>query len=183
MQAWKDVRMGIVLAASALLLGIAWGGVLAVAHEDLHAYLTQAAEGAGMAAPSHAHEDDMHMDEHAHAASEHLHAASLDEEAMERLMRGHVHWMGVGLIALAGSLALAAMGAPSSLRRAGAWLLGVGAVAYPFAWILMGLRTPQLGAEAAEASVAWLFVPAVGAVAAGIVLVAFAALVGVGGRK
>ena len=178
--AWQDVRMGIVLAITALLLGIAWGGVLAVEHENLHAYLAGQVQHAHPSAP-HTHAEDMREDDH--GAPEHLHAESLDEEAMERLMRGHVHWMGVGLIALAGSLALGVLGASSLLRRAGAWLLGVGAVAYPPAWILMGLRTPRLGPGAAEASVAWLFVPAVGAVAAGIVLVAFAALAAAGGKR
>jgi len=35
-------------------------------------------------------------------------------------------------------------------------------VLYPPAWVIMGFRTVELGPEAAEASIMWLFGPAVG---------------------
>jgi len=42
------------------------------------------------------------------------------------------------------------------------WTFGLGALLYPPAWILMGFRTVELGPQGAEASVLWLFGPAVG---------------------
>jgi len=42
------------------------------------------------------------------------------------------------------------------------WTFGLGSLLYPPAWILMGFRTVELGPQAAEASVLWLFGPAVG---------------------
>ncbi|MDX8414141.1 MAG: hypothetical protein R8J85_08655 [Mariprofundales bacterium] len=42
------------------------------------------------------------------------------------------------------------------------WTFGLGALLYPPAWILMGFRTVELRPQADEASVLWLFGPAVG---------------------
>jgi len=42
------------------------------------------------------------------------------------------------------------------------WTFGLGALLYPLAWILRGFCTVELGLQGAEASVLWLFGPAVG---------------------
>lgn len=101
---------------------------------------------------------------HGHAAGnarQHSHSGSLPNDAMQRLLRGHIHFMGIGLLAIIVLIVVASTSLKQCWKRAFGWTFGLGALLYPPAWILMGLRTVQLGPEAAEASVLWLFGPAV----------------------
>jgi len=164
------VGAGVWLGMLALLFGVLWAIVLETSHEKLHGSLARSIPS--HAAHSHEHSAHDH-DEQVQEASEHLHAGSLEDEAMERLLRGHIHFMGVGLLAVVLSLVMAQAPVSVGWKKAVAWAAGLGAVLYPPSWILMGLRTPALGAEAAEESVAWLFVPAVGLLLASLLAALF----------
>ncbi|MDX8404029.1 MAG: hypothetical protein R8K54_06440, partial [Mariprofundaceae bacterium] len=109
----------------------------------------------------HAAAEDHHADVHA-ADSQHSHSGSLAKDAMQRLLRGHIHFMGIGVLAAVLLLITAFTSLKSCWKKLLGWTLGLGALAYPPAWILMGFRTVELGPQTAEASVMWLFGPAVG---------------------
>ncbi|MDQ6971002.1 MAG: hypothetical protein Q9M16_10875 [Mariprofundus sp.] len=96
------------------------------------------------------------------AGAQHSHSGSLATDAMQRLLRGHIHFMGIGVLAAVLLLIVAFTSLKSCWKKVLGWTLGLGALAYPPAWIMMGFRTVELGPEAAEASVMWLFGPAVG---------------------
>lgn len=84
------------------------------------------------------------------------------ELAHTRLTRGHIHAMGLGLVALIISLLysfLTVVDHKKKLIFTGA--IGLGAFMYPFSWILMGFRTTLLGAEVAELSVMFIVGPSV----------------------
>lgn len=59
--------------------------------------------------------------------------------------------LGVGIIVVLG---LSWVSAP--VKRWLALATGVGALLYPFTWLLMGLRVGSMGEQAAHASVEWL---------------------------
>lgn len=90
-----------------------------------------------------------------------------------RLTRGHLHAMGLGLVTLAVSLTLAFTTAGGIIKTSVSTLTGIGRLIYPFAWIVMGYRTPSLGPEAAEASVLYIAGPGVALVAFGVLIAAF----------
>jgi hypothetical protein len=96
------------------------------------------------------------------APTPHIHSGSLASDAMERLLRGHIHFMGLGVLSAVLLLITAFTRLRPAWKKALGWTFGVGTLAYPPAWILMGFRTVELGAQGAEASVMWLFGPAVG---------------------
>jgi hypothetical protein len=93
---------------------------------------------------------------------QHSHSGSLAKDAMQRLLRGHIHFMGIGVLAAVLLLITAFTSLKTCWKKVLGWTFGLGALAYPPAWILMGYRTVELGPKAAEASVMWLFGPAVG---------------------
>jgi len=93
---------------------------------------------------------------------EHTHSGSLAMDAMQRLLRGHIHWMGLGILSAVLLLIVAFTSLKPCWKKLLGWTFGIGALAYPPAWILMGFRTVELGPQAAEASVMWLFGPTVG---------------------
>jgi len=80
---------------------------------------------------------------------------------MQRLVRGHIHAMGLGILVCVLLLIVALTSLKDIWKKALGWSFGLGAVLYPPAWIIMGFRTVELGPEAAEASIMWLFGPAV----------------------
>ena len=96
------------------------------------------------------------------------HNDPLSELAHLRLMRGHVHWMGLGLVTLAVSAILVLIGGSAILLRTSSLLTGLGSVLYPISWILMGLRTSKVGPALAEASVSVIVGPALILVLGGI---------------
>jgi len=168
------------MAVLALLLGALWAAYMATHHEQLHGAFE--AEEVQLQKQSMQHMmDDMSMDgidinhphdsgavDHhfndgdAHATDDqHSHSGSLAKDAMQRLLRGHIHFMGIGVLAAVLLLITAFTTLKSCWKHVLGWTLGLGALAYPPAWILMGFRTVELGPEAAEASIMWLFGPAV----------------------
>jgi len=73
--------------------------------------------------------------------------------AHERLAKGHVHAMGLGIMSIAVSMLLALIPASPRSKTFAAACVGTGGLFYPLAWILMGMRTTALGSAGAEASV------------------------------
>jgi len=185
-QALASIRHGLLLSILALILGIGWAGYLALNHERLHGGFEKQEKTAhrevhtSMASPGSpllnavvplamAHGDGPHSpettpapDEDAMPAHQHSHSGSLATDAMQRLLRGHIHWMGLGILSAALLLIVAFTSLRPVWKSLLGWTFGLGALAYPPAWILMGFRTVRLGPEAAEQSVMWLFAPAAG---------------------
>lgn len=181
------VRHGLILSVAALLCGAFWAAYMATQHEQLHsvfeaqeteiqsakmgdlmedlsmdAMQIDHAHEAGIAADHQSHDADAHAVD-AHAVDEqHSHSGSLAKDAMQRLLRGHIHFMGIGVLAAVLLLITAFTSLKPCWKKVLGWTFGLGALAYPPAWILMGFRTVELGPQAAEASVMWLFGPAVG---------------------
>jgi len=112
-----------------------------------------------------------HVDAHSEAEHQHSHSGSLAKDAMERLMRGHIHWMGLGILSAVMLLIVTFTSLKTGWKKTLGWTFGIGTVAYPVAWILMGFRTVTMGPEVAEASVMWLFGPAAGLVLASLIAV------------
>lgn len=101
------------------------------------------------------------------------HGNPLMELAHTRLVRGHLHAMGLGLATILISLTLAFTTASGRVKSAASVLTGIGGIIYPVAWIVMGYMTPSLGTEAAEASVMFIAGPGVGLVLLGVFTAAF----------
>ncbi len=126
-----------------------------------HEHAAGSAHSHAEAAPSAGHE-------HAHAGgghetgAQHSHSGSLATDSMQRLLRGHIHFMGIGILIIVVLILVAASRLKDCWKGVFGWTFGLGALMYPPAWILMGFRTVELGPQGAEASVMWLFGPAVG---------------------
>ncbi|MBI5467681.1 MAG: hypothetical protein HY891_00990 [Deltaproteobacteria bacterium] len=99
--------------------------------------------------------------------------------AHERLARGHLHAMGLGLLTICVSLMLSLVKAPVKIKTLASACAGIGGFFYPFAWIIMGFRTPSLGAEAAAGSVFPIAAFSVLLILAGILLTLFYVVKGV----
>lgn len=175
-----SVRHGLIMAVASLLLGAVWAAYLATHHEALHAGfgLQETGQKAAMRdmdmgamrlemglSEHHSHEIDMV------SQREHVHGGSLATDAMQRLLRGHIHFMGLGVLAAVLLLITAFTQLKPVWKKVLGWSFGLGALAYPPAWILMGFRTVELGPKAAEASVMWLFGPAVALLLASLLAV------------
>jgi len=118
----------------------------------------QAAQSSGH---GHATQAAAHGDGHAKGA-QHSHTGSLANDAMQRLLRGHIHAMGLGVLTCVLLLVVVFTSLKDIWKKVFGFTFGLGAVLYPPAWVIMGFRTVELGPEAAEASIMWLFGPAVG---------------------
>ncbi len=187
----EPIRHGLVMAVVALIGGALWAAYLATHHEQLHeGFATQKAQmkeqqqksGTSMdhihsghdhpaATPADHHATAHGQDSGVHTAEQHSHSGSLATDAMQRLLRGHIHFMGIGVLAAVLLLVTALTSLKSCWKKVLGWTFGLGALAYPPAWILMGLRTVELGPQAAEASVMWLFAPAVGLLLASMIAI------------
>jgi len=187
----NPVRHGLIMAVMALLSGALWAGYMATQHEALHSTF-EAQE-----ARTQAHSQ-LQMDQHAHSAGtsaghhdapvqthnagthtaggQHSHSGSLAKDSMQRLLRGHIHFMGLGVLTAALLLITAFTSLKNCWKRVLGWTFGIGALAYPPAWILMGFRTAEMGPAGAEASVLWLFGPAVGLLLASMITLLFVML-------
>lgn len=183
----RPVQHGLMMAVLALILGALWAAFLAVNHESLHSGFGAQEQKTQQAQTSH-HMQDINTD-HAHDAGTpaghhhdsvagdhasnkiHSHSGSLAQDAMQRLLRGHIHFMGLGVLASVLLLVTAFTSLKPCWKKLLGWTFGIGALAYPPAWILMGFRTVELGPQAAEASVMWLFGPAVGLLLASMIAV------------
>lgn len=95
----------------------------------------------------------MQTGEDKHQHGEGMHDSPIMELAHKRLVRGHLHLMGLGLVTIVMSLLLAVSSASDKMKITASILTGVGGIVYPIAWIVMGYRTPVLGPEGAEVSV------------------------------
>lgn len=186
----RPVKIGLFFGLSSLLFGILWAAYITVNHEAIHNDLA-AREKAGIKhkatlslsdAPLPSHEQGAKG--HAHAQGAHLgvkepnmerdhHGTPLAAQAHERLTRGHIHAMGLGLVTIAVSLILAFVAAGAGFKTLGSVSAGVGGFLYPFAWIIMGYRTVTLGAEAAAESVLPITALSVALVASGLLITMF----------
>ena len=90
------------------------------------------------------------------------------ELSHERLTRGHIHSMGLGLATIIISLVLTFTSAPDKVKTTVSILTGIGGIIYPLAWIIMGYRTPALGPDGADISVRFIAGPGIALVALGI---------------
>jgi len=195
----SHVQHGLAIAVLALMLGALWAGYLATHHEQLHGAFEAQEEKIQQIQMQHLMED-MSMNnintlhdhpvgtpaDHSHAAAhshaegghsiggQHSHSGSLSMDAMQRLLRGHIHFMGIGILIAVLLLIVAFTSLKSCWKKVLGWTFGLGALAYPPAWIVMGFRTVEMGPQAAEASIMWLFGPAVA-----LLLASMAALFGV----
>jgi len=197
----NPVRHGLIMAVMALVSGALWAGYMATQHEALHstfeAQVTRTQQANSQPQMESMNMDAMLMDQHAHSAGtsaddhhnapmqthnvgghaagdQHSHSGSFAKDAMQRLLRGHIHFMGLGVLAAVLLLVTAFTSLKSCWKKVLGWTFGLGALVYPPAWILMGFRTVEMGPAGAEASVMWLFGPAVG-----LLLASMAALLGV----
>lgn len=164
------VRHGLIMALIALITGALWAAYMATHHEQLHS-MFEAQEKQMLSEPVQRLSNDMDMeamqlgngDGQAHDhASGHSHSGSLAQDAMQRLLRGHIHFMGIGVLAAVLLLITAITSLKRCWKKVLGWTFGLGALAYPPAWIVMGFRTVEMGPQVAEASIMWLFAPAVG---------------------
>lgn len=139
------------------------------AHDDHAAHMTDE-KTPGEAAPA---------DTHSHA----MHEDPAEEAAHERLAKGHVHAMGLGVLTICVSLVISLTAAPNVLKTLASACLGVGALLYPSAWIIMGYRTPSIGVEAAQESVFPIAALSVALVLAGLLICLFYLLKGMAGGE
>jgi hypothetical protein len=93
--------------------------------------------------------------------------------AHERLARGHLHAMGLGVLTICVSLILSLVRAPVKIKTLASACAGIGGFFYPFSWIIMGFRTPSLGPDAAAGSVFPVAAFSVLLILAGILLTLF----------
>lgn len=188
-EAIKPVRFGILIGLFGLIFGIGWAFFLVLGHEKIHEILKQsAAEKQGsfiqsfkpLDAHAHTKKEKPADTGHHHGAGEepkpHFEGAHSDpiiELSHIRLQRSHVHAMGLGLATIIISFTLAFTSAHDRLKTIISILAGLGGLIYPFAWIVMGYRTPALGPDGAEASVRIIAGPGIALVLLG----AFTAIV------
>ncbi len=159
----KPVRYGIIIGLLGLLLGISWAFWLVLGHERIHRSLEK----------SFVERKEVHMDmmnegqqmmqpgEDKHQHGEGMHDSPIMELAHKRLVRGHLHLMGLGLVSVVVSLILSFTGAPPLFKTVTSVLMGIGGIVYPAAWIVMGYMSPRLGADGAEAYVTLIAGPGV----------------------
>lgn len=114
-------------------------------------------------------------DEEAEAPHSHeaMHEDSVMEAAHERLARGHLHAMGLGIVSILVSFVFAFSTAPANVKTFASACLGTGGIFYPLSWIIMGFRTPALGMEAAQESVVPIVALSMLLVLAGLLLCFF----------
>ena len=111
----------------------------------------------------------MQTGEDKHQHGEGMHDSPIMELAHKRLVRGHLHLMGLGLVSIVMSLILGFTSAPPLFKTIASVFTGIGGIIYPVAWIVMGYMTPQLGAAAAEAYVIVIAGPGVLLVSFGLI--------------
>lgn len=72
------------------------------------------------------------------------------------IQRAHFHAQGLGALGVGIIVVLGLTWVSASVKKWLALATGVGALLYPFCWLLMGLRIGSMGKQAAHASVDWL---------------------------
>ncbi|TAN64218.1 hypothetical protein EPN18_00470 [bacterium] len=176
----RPVAIGFILGIMSLFFGIFWAVYLVVNHDAIHKTLEASANAAISSKFVAVSQEHVRGHTHANAKSGHAHEGHssvskddtgapgvlparheegskhdnpLMEAAHDRLTRGHIHAMGLGLIVICVSLVLVLLDAPARAKTIASACLGVGGFFYPFAWIIMGYRTVVMGAGAAQESV------------------------------
>src|SRR4030067_3528131 len=91
----------------------------------------------------------MQTGEDKHQHGEGMHDSPIMELAHKRLVRGHLHLMGLGLVSVVVSLILGFTSAPSFFKTITSVLTGIGGIVYPAAWVVIGYMTPRLGGAGA----------------------------------
>jgi len=76
--------------------------------------------------------------------------------AWRDIQRAHFHAQGLGALSVGISLVLGFSWVAAPIKRWLALATGLGALLYPFTWLVIGLRVGSMGEEAAHASVDWL---------------------------
>lgn len=164
----NPIRHGLIMAIIAMVSGALWAAYMATNHEQLHSSFGIQEEKVQKSQMDHLMSDLHSGAGHDHNAVEHAtgnihsHSGSLAKDAMQRLLRGHIHFMGLGVLSAVLLLVTSMTSLKKCWKKTLGWTFGLGALAYPPAWIMMGFRTVELGPQTAEASVMWLFAPAVG---------------------
>lgn len=178
----RPVAIGFIFGVLCLIFGIFWAIYLVAGHESIHKSLRESAKAAleskfvvsPASGDTHGHShmtEDHDMAEHGHSdhdmpkvavkkkvKSVHIHGMSehedpLENAAHERLRRGHIHEMGLGILTIAVSFVLAFLTAPGKMKTFASACLGFGGFVYPFAWIVMGYRTTAMGLDASAGSI------------------------------
>lgn len=177
----RPVAIGFILGVLCLIFGIFWAIYLVVGHESIHKTLMESAraaleskfvvspsgskdaydhgmEGSGMAAQDHSGHGMPKVIAKKEVKVERPHEYMshddpLVEEAHERLRRGHIHEMGLGILTIAVSFVLAFLTAPDMVKTFASACIGLGSLVYPLAWIVMGYRTTAMGLDASAESV------------------------------
>ncbi len=72
------------------------------------------------------------------------------------IQRAHFHAQGLGALGVGIIVVLGLSWVSAPVKKWLALATGVGALLYPFSWLLMGLRVGSMGKKAAHASVDWL---------------------------
>ena len=193
-----SVRYGILIGLICLLFGIGWAIWLVVGHEKIHESIdnrlslasTEKSSGKEGVIHHSASEvsnlDSDHHNGHSHGSidtasalqyvtGEHSmggdqHDNPVAELSHTRLMRGHLHAMGLGMLTIMLSIVLAFTSTNYIVKISIPVFVGIGGLIYPIAWIVMGYLTPTLGPDAAERYVAVIAKPSVSIVLLGILL-------------
>ena len=152
----RIVRWGVLFALLGIAFGFTMGGLFGAFEEDMKGHLD--AEGKAVLAEKYGGD-----------------VAKLKpvlDKSWVYFQRAHLHGGGIGAVALALCLLLAALPAP--LPRASglaALCAGLGALGYPIFWLLAGLRAPGMGGTGpAKESLEWLAVPTSGLAIVGLLL-------------
>ncbi len=157
----RPVGIGLVLGMLSLFFGIFWAIYLVAGHEQIHKTLEQSKRPAMEEKISPPETQDGHSHNHSRADEAAVgsegqmptHEDPAIGEAHEMLTRGHIHEMGLGMLAIAISVVLSMLFIPDWLKTIASACAGVGGLFYPVAWIVMGFRAPAIGMEAADKSV------------------------------
>lgn len=205
-KALRPVSIGLLLGFISLLFGISWAMYIAVNRDRIHETLAGRARAAladkFVMSGAHSHDmqgmkdmgdmKDMASGAQTAEAMEHGKSGvdgqkpeanagkdSIVDEARERLTKGHLHAMGLGTITLIVSFFMAFLGAPPRIKTFASACVGVGSLFYPISWIIMGYRTPALGAEVAAQSVFPITAFSILLILTGIIITLFYLLRGV----
>ncbi|MBI5560510.1 MAG: hypothetical protein HY883_04485 [Deltaproteobacteria bacterium] len=190
----RPVSIALLIGLITFVFGILWAVVLVTQHERIHGIFVESLEsrkvssGAGSGstmafAREGAEGGGGKMEMEMENPPQEEHENPLIEEAHERLTRGHIHWMGLGLVTIAVSLLLAFLNSPPGVKTVASLLTAVGGFFYPLNWIIMGFRTPSLGSEAAQDSVMFTAGPTIFFVLAGVLITIYCLLRGISQKR
>lgn len=164
----RPVSVGFFFGLLSLIFGIFWAIYLVAGHESIHKTLEErgraaraameekfvtGSEAGGAHEKGNGHSHESAKDAEVSGGYAGVHEDPLMDEAHERLTRGHLHAMGLGLVSIAVSFLLSQIAAPNFIKTLGSACIGIGGFFYPFSWIVMGFRTTAMGDEAAAESV------------------------------